>query len=489
MTNEKNVSSLSDHKLRSKQGRVVTPLNDSFGDQLKLSSWAKKRMPKYLWLGLILMEYGREEGFEKAGAILNNISTQVQNLSKPKLSQIFGLSYDEQASIFKIILEQVEPSVLSPLTVLYRARNYPQFNEAFNVPEINFETRLKRLTDAIEIYSPHQANEATDLRFLTLGIDIFGGKIHVSRDVTNTLEALSSYPYTSHDDEKMKMYRPFVRSTEGALGEIGENEDGEFTSKFWKDIGMITRCNLARIMHDENTFDYQPFIEQYRKILEHVTNSYKTESLLDDRFDVIIGSITYALRLFSEIYDNNLGNGILGRYSVRTIIEILIILKYLLKQEKDHPKIWEEYKLYGISKYKLVLLKARENKLEESAHFVPLLVDILVNEIKWEEFIDIDLKYFDKQGIREKSIEVGEKYIYDLFYDYDSSFAHGLWGAIRETSMLKCDNASHQYHVVPDIFGVQNLPDVKADCRSLMMRLLDLLRQNYEIPETLMILG
>jgi hypothetical protein len=117
MTNEKNVSSSSDHKLRSKQGRVVTPLNDSFGDQLKLSSWAKKRMPKYLWLGLILMEYGREEGFGKAGAILNNISTQVQNLSKPKLSQTFGLSYDEQASIFKIILEQVEPSVLSPLTV------------------------------------------------------------------------------------------------------------------------------------------------------------------------------------------------------------------------------------------------------------------------------------------------------------------------------------------------------------------------------------
>jgi hypothetical protein len=54
--------------------------------------------------------------------------------------------------------------------------------------------------------------------------------------------------------------------------------------------------------------------------------------------------------------------------------------------------------------------------------------------------------------------------------------------------MLKCNNASHQYHIVPDIFGVQNLPDVKADCFSIMMRLLDLLKQNYAIPETLMIL-
>ena len=485
MTSEKNVSSLSDHKLHRRQGRVVTPLNDSFGDQLKLSSWAKERMPEYLWLGLILMEYGREEGFEKAGAILNNISTQVVNLLEPKLSQIFGLSYNDQESVYQIILGQVESDVLSPLTVLYRAREYPQFNEVFNIPEINFEARLKQLTNAIEIYSPHQSHEATDLRFLTLGLHIFGDRIHISKDAPNALEALSSYPHTSHDDERMKMYRPTIRAMEGSFR---ENKDSEFASEFWKRIGMITRCNPIQIMHEENQLNHQSFIEQYRKVLEYITNSHKTESLLDDRFDVIIGSITYALRLFSEISDNNTGNGILGRYGIRTIIEILIILKYLLKRENEHPAIWEEYKLYGISKYKLVLLKARENELEETSHFVPPLVDMLVNEIKWEEFIDVDLKYFDRQGIREKSIEVGEKYLFDLFYDYDSSFAHGLWGAVREASMLKCDNASHQYHIVPDIFGVQNLPDVKADCRSIMMRLLDLLKQNYKIPETLMTL-
>jgi hypothetical protein len=39
---------------------------------------------------------------------------------------------------------------------------------------------------------------------------------------------------------------------------------------------------------------------------------------------------------------------------------------------------------------------------------------------------DPEEPYFDKQGIREKSIEVGEKLLFDLFYDYDSNFAHGL---------------------------------------------------------------
>jgi hypothetical protein len=484
MTSEKNVSSLSDHKLYPRQGRVVTPFNDSLGDKLALSSWAKERMPQYLWLGLILMEYGREEGFEKAGAILKNISTQVTTLSEPKFSQMFGLSHDEQISVFQIILDQIEPFVLSPLTILYRAKDYPEFNEAFNDPEVHFEERLKRLVNAVEIYSPHQSNEATDLRFLTLTLHILGGKIHISKDAPIALESLSNYPHTNHDDEKMKMYRPTIRAMEGSFE---ESENSDFIPEFWKRIGMITRCSPIRMTHDENTFDYQPFIKKYQKILEYVVNSYKAESLLDEKFDVIIGSITYALKVFCEVNNNNLGNGVLGRPAVRMLIEILIILKYLLKRENDHPEIWLEYKLYGIGKYKIVLLKARENDLEESAHFSPPLVDMLVNEIKWEEFIDVDLKYFDKQGIREKSIEVGEKYLYDLFYDYDSSFAHGLWGAIREASMLKCNNASHQHHIVPDIFAVQNLPDVKADCFNIMMRLLDLLKQNYAIPETLMI--
>jgi hypothetical protein len=238
--------------------------------------------------------------------------------------------------------------------------------------------------------------------------------------------------------------------------------------------------------HKENEFDYRSFIKKVQKILEYVLNSYKQDSLSDDKFDVILGSFVYALKVFSEVNDKSLGNSVLGRHGVRTIIEIFIILKYLLKRESENPDIWEEYKLYGIGKYKLILLKARENDLAETAHFVPYIADMLVNEIKWEEFMDVDLKYFDKQGIREKSIEVGEKNLFDLFYDYDSSFAHGLWGAIRETSMLKCDNASHRYHTVPDIQLAQTLPDVKSDCFGTMKKLLELLKQNYSFPDELM---
>ena len=198
---------------------------------------------------------------------------------------------------------------------------------------------------------------------------------------------------------------------------------------------------------------------------------------------MIVGSTNYALKIFTEVSSKSLGNSILGRHGVRTIIEIYIMLKYLLKKEQENPKIWEEYKWYGVSKYKLVLLKAREsNTIDKSSHFSLPVVEALVNETKWEEFIDVDLRYFDKQGIRDKSIEVGEKELYDLFYDYDSSFSHGLWGAVRESSMLHCNSADHLFHTVPDIQNNQILPDVNSDSYKIVILLFTLFANLYDIP-------
>lgn len=482
MIYEKNISSLSDHKLYKKKGIVATPLNDGLRDQLQLSSWTKERMPEYLWLGLILLYLGRKVGLEKAGRILFEISKRITSLSYPRFSMILSLSVDEQKIIYGIITKHVEKKVLSSLTILYKNKDYPIFNDFFYIPEFKVEDRISVLSKAIKIYSPHQANEATDLRFLALSLLLFGGKLHISKDMKIIEKCFKEYSYTDHEDEKMRMYRPTIRSMEGTNF---EEKDNRSTEIFWRDIGMITRCNPMAIQFDENTEDFNDFIRSCKKMLEYVLDTNKEKSLTEDKFDVIIGSTNYALKIFIEINEKSLGNSILGRHGIRTIIEIYIMLKYLLKKELEYPNIWEEYKLYGISKYKLILLKARENDVNKTSHFIPPIADALVNEIRWEEFIDIDLKYFDKQGIRDKSIEAGEKELYDLFYDYDSNFSHGLWGAIRESSMLHCDNANHQYHSIPDIHSNQLLPDVKSDCVMMIKKIFELFTEIYNIPETL----
>ena len=484
MKDKKNVSGLSDHVLNKKKGIVATPLNEALGDLLKPTSWSKERMPEYLWLGLILQHYGRKEGFEKSFLILQEISQNVASLTHHRLSMILNLPDEEQKKVYEIICRVIDKEVISPLTIIYKKRAYPIFNEYFFVTQLSPDDRIKALQKAIKTYFPSQSFEATDLRFLVIVFMIFTGKLHFSANVVEHTEFLEKYPHTDHEDEKMKIYRPSVRSMEGSVVGMGLVENTQFILKFWRDIGMITPCNPWVIKFDKNLEDYSEFICDCRKILNYVLVANKEKSLAEDKFDIIIGSIIYALKIFIEIDNKSLGNSILGRHGIRTIIEIHIMLKYLLKHETEKPNIWKEYKAYGIGKYKLVLLKARETELDKTSHFIPPVADAIVNEHLFEEFTNIDLKYFDKQSIREKSIDVGEKELYDLFYDYDSSFSHGLWGSIRESAMLPCDNASHQYHCIPDIDANQSLSDVKSDCVKIMKKLFSLLAEVYQIPDT-----
>lgn len=479
--NKKITSGLYDHILEKKKGALVTPINYRLGESLKFSSWSNERLPEYLWMGLILDYYGRQEGLERAGRILLDISKEVPVLEQPKISSIFSLSRDNQKKTYNIIIRHVNRDVLSPLTVLYTHKYFPQFNEFFLIEQLSVKERIKIIKDSLDIFFDHQSHDATDLRFLVISFLIFKGKVKVLDTVPITTQALKEYPYSSHEDEKMSAYRAAIRAMEIGLNLASENH--KFSDNFWKDIGMITNCEQKFIDYPENTNNYNGFVSDCYEILQYLINSNKENSLCDNKFDVLMGSSIYVVKIFDEIIQNKLGNSILGRQAFRTIIEVFITLKFLLLKESDFSNIWEEYKLYGFSKYKLVLLKAREYDFDDrKSHLIPKILEILVNEPKWEEFIDVNFKYFNDLSIREKSELVDEKELYDLFYDYDTNFTHGFWGAIRESSMIFCDSAAHKFHSIPDVTSKQKLPDVISDMHGLIKRTLKLISEIYDIP-------
>jgi hypothetical protein len=309
---------------------------------------------------------------------------------------------------------------------------------------------------------------------------LFNKKLHFSEQTKSAAEAFGQYPLTEHNADKMKMYRPAIRSMEGI---DFENNDYSFSKYFWIEIGTIDECKPIYIKYDKRKTDMESLLIDSRNAIDYAIGVNKEALLEEIKFSVITGSICYALKIFEEISINKLDNCILARHGIRTILEVIIIIKYLLKKENSKPEIWNEYKTYGISKYKLILLKSREKTNDPKSHFVEPIVDILVNEIMWEEFIDIDLKYFDQQGIREKCIDVGEKDTYDILYDYDSSFVHGLWGSIRESSMLPCDNVNHKYHTVPDVYNNQKLPSVMDDAEKAIIKLMQLFGGLYSLPD------
>ena len=62
-------SKLSDHTFQ--KGKFITPINaiplmHELEDE---KSWTYGRMPEYLWIGLILKYYGRDEGLESPTAL------------------------------------------------------------------------------------------------------------------------------------------------------------------------------------------------------------------------------------------------------------------------------------------------------------------------------------------------------------------------------------------------------------------------------------
>lgn len=201
---------------------------------------------------------------------------------------------------------------------------------------------------------------------------------------------------------------------------------------------------------------------------------------------VLLGLATYSYKRLKEIYELRAFNSIAGRSCVRVMIEDYIMMKYLVKNEQSHDNIWREYQLYGIGLYKLVLSRYREFKASGESHFDEKYIELLVNEFKSEEFIDMDTKYFDKQNIRLKAESVNEKELYGLYYDYDSSFEHGLWGAIRESSLLKCDNPAHKYHCVPDVEDEIRLKTVLPDCIMIMNKTVSFLNEIYGIPQQML---
>ena len=227
-------------------------------------------------------------------------------------------------------------------------------------------------------------------------------------------------------------------------------------------------------------------MKSIHEVFVYLTELFKEVSPLDEKMNVILGIAIYSYKRFKEAYEHNLFSSISGRSCIRVLIEDHIMIKYLVKNENSHENIWRDYQLYGLGLYKLVLARHRENTASEESHFDPIFIEALVNEFKEEEFINMDTRYFDNQNIRLKAESVNEKDLFGLYYDYDSSFEHGLWGAIRETSMLKCTNPAHKYHCVPDVEDANRLKSVLPDCIMVMNKMLLYLDELYGIPQKLL---
>lgn len=477
-----NYSKLSSHEF--KKGKFITPMHtipniEEFSDD---KSWTSGRLPEYLWIGLILKHFGRELGLNKLCNIIFQLHKLAPDLTTVRLSQILKLDSIIQEQLYEYIISIGVKEALSPLTVFLTISYAPIFAKKFYCSEFSVQSRCDILIETMKETIDYQSNEATDIRFIALYFYCMSGKLHIPE---NQVELLISYPNSSHNDEIMRIARPTVRSMEMMILSF-ETTDSEYLKCFWRCISEMTECTPFAITFPKEKRNITVYMENLHEVFAYLSELFTSSEPLNEKMNVLLGISTYSYKRLKEVYEHNLFNSISGRSCVRVLIEDYIMMKYLIKNETSHDNIWRDYQFYGIGLYKLILMRHRENAVSEDTHFDKSYIEALVNEFKEEEYIDMDTSYFDKQNIRGKAENVNEKNLYGLYYDYDSSFEHGLWGAIRESSLLKCNNPAHKYHCVPDIDDQIQLKTVLPDCIMVMNKIVKLLDELYGIPEQLL---
>lgn len=476
---KKDYSKLSDHQF--KKGILYTPFNSNLGETLHFSPWALEWLPEYIWLSLIMEYYGREKGIELVGMIIKELSEKDKILCTPMLSEILSLENEKQRNYYEIVCKWISPNILSPLTLIFRLDKHVVFNEYFLEYGTTIDQKITVLQSVIKKNLFHQTNEATDIRFLVLWFGIYSDKIHFASgmDITN---ALVEYSRINHDHPKMSLYRSLIRATEIAMRIEEKNRD--LPKQFWDTVGILTRCEPLIIDYGEEGSGNVSFFEDATNTIEFLLANNKEKLLSDEKFSVCLGLATYVLKIYKEVLDSQISQGILGRCALRIVTEVYVTLKYMAQKELDNPDIWRSFKEYGIGKYKYVTLQARETSLDLTHHHLSLpIMEAILNEDKNEEFTNMDTRLFDNQNVRKKFEVINENDLYDLYYEYDTNYIHGLWGAVRESSMLFCNNPAHKYHAVPDLTFEQKLRSVEHDCEYILKKLLTLISSFYEFPD------
>lgn len=472
-------SKLSEHVF--KKGKFTAPFNTIMSSISDDKSWTYGRLPEYLWIGLIFKQYGRKIGLEKMYKIICDLHELMPELTSPRLSVILSTDSELQHIFYRRVLKIIDKRALAPLSLILTLSKYPEFAKCFYEEEMVVDERRQVLIETMRLLMDHQTYDATDIRFVVLYFVSMSGKLHMRKEQA---DLLVKYTYLEHEDEEMRMIRPMVRSLE-LVTLAFEEPNLEYLNYFWESVSEMTECELMSIQFPKEEMKIDMYMEQVFEIFDYLTSVFRETEPLNRKMQVLLGIATYSYKRFKEAYEHELFNSPSGRSCIRVLIENYIMMKYLVKNESLHDDIWRDYQFYGIGLYKLVLARHRENPEKRDSHFDENYIEALVNEFVIEDSIDMDTRYFDQTNIRIKAESVDEKALYGLYYDYDSSYEHGLWGAIRESSMLKCNNPTHQYHCVPDINDENTLKTVLPDCIFVMNKTIRFLRDIYGLPEKL----
>ncbi len=445
----RNTSSLRQHRRIGKT--LLPPFLTLPGSGLTPAPWTDDRLPEMLWACLVISVIPRHLALD----LFREIAAIGFKYRDNEATAEWRLYHSDLAVLPDEILTQLVQIVtkhplgyacLRPLLLLDKLPGKERWKSLLDVAPQKDD--LNVLGNAVLLTLDHQSQESTDVRWLSILFKMALGRIHVAEGIKERAEEIIDYPNRGD----MRSVRPSIRALEMSFAMPSGTKKAETTwqSDFWSECFSRTACVPADIPRSTgNHHKIKESIEVLQEAQHHLFDHwFKTASTtgIDSRHDTAFGFCFYGIAVFLEMLVGRNAFGITGRVLLRTLVEIRITLAYL--KEKADPKLWDKFRAFGVGQAKLALLKL-DDIHNQPKFAVPDVLERLSNEDYFQEFVAINLGHWCDQDLRKMAEASNTKSDYDRFYGWSSSFVHGHWSALRDSTMTHCFNPLHRLHRIP----------------------------------------
>ncbi|WP_156559866.1 DUF5677 domain-containing protein [Aeromonas dhakensis] len=462
---------------------LISPFNQI--PNTSFMSWMNDRLPCMIWAGLLIKGIGREQAIE----IFRSIGFHVGNLFRegegrhcnlPRVG-IYGLSTldeDLQDKFFEILFSTKDAAVaLKPLVLFNELPLFDKWAKHIENISDDQEALWTTLADTVATLLDHQSQESTDCRWAYMIPIANSGKFHLQDEMQ--FRTFTEYPY--YEDQRMA--RPFIRSTEMQFGGGIMNDSyvkGKrlWSEAFWKECKSKTQCLSVEPAMNSIDFNLVQTISSVREIW----NDLSIHFIATDEFthvqpkrDASFGFCFYALTVTQEGLASS-GKLLTAKLALRMLAEIYITFKYLISVRDE--KLWDIYRSYGSGQAKLTFLKLDEVLKDQPGYLKKENIEALANEDIYMDFQNINLGNWAKTDLRAMSQVAGCKDVYDTYYSWPSSYAHGQWCAVRDVVFTTCHNPLHRLHRIPRT-APRYEDGAENDLILLLNKVLDLLDDVY----------
>ncbi|MYC29665.1 MAG: hypothetical protein F4X65_06190 [Chloroflexi bacterium] len=449
---------------------LIPPAIHAMRGKLDFTSWMNDRLPEMLWAALIFASNERSQAFREFVRIFNFVAEHERKaeLECLTLSGFAGLDVQLRKEIINVIT--ANPATSKALSTLLMFDGLPARTE-WEACLSNGDANLPLLMVAVGDTLFHQSQGATDCRWVWVMGVAAGGQMSVAPDLADRVKGITDYPYV----EPGASEGGSVRAIEQALASMMLRKS-EWSETFWVEAWEKSPCiQLVPPRQDQQlplSTTRQGISEAIEGLESHWNQTHSTTGV-DAKHDAVFGMAFFVLRILSEMIGIGISNGILARVGLRTIFEIRVNLKHLI--DKNDSELWKRWREYGVGQAKLSSLKLDD--IEEPPEYLDAgLIERIASEDLWEELRTIDIGHWASGDLRRISEESQLKDLYDQYYPWTSTYTHGMWGAIRESSFQTCGNPLHRLHRYPER---QPLNDCLYDAVTLVDEILGHVGKEY----------